>query len=111
MTTSARKSFGEYKAVIIHEHFGRRRSEILGKSGSVEKVQQQTKFYSGPSEILHYRRGLTFRTRETAIAHAQATIESRLAEHRASLERHAAYRKNVGLPDEPSDARPPEERQ
>lgn len=79
----ARKSFGEYKPLMIHidERLGFcQRTEVLGQRGRLEIVQPQTKFYSGPSEIWHARRGITFKTRQEAIAFASKYI----AEYEAS---------------------------
>ena len=70
----ARKSYGEYKPVIVHPDG---RTEICGQNVRWERIEAQTRFYSGPSERLVYRSGVTFKTREEAIAFAQKDIEFR----------------------------------
>lgn len=56
MRASARKSFGEYKSMIVH---GSGRTEIVRQRVYLEIGQPETKFYSGPSEVWHARRGGT----------------------------------------------------
>ncbi len=82
---SAKKSFGEYKPLMIHPSGY---TEILGKRGYVERIQPLTKFYEGPTEVIHYQRGKTFQTRVEAIAYAQKYIDKLEA---SIAERHAAY--------------------
>jgi hypothetical protein len=79
MKAGARKSYGEYKPLIITEHFGRVRTEVLGQRSYIQKIQPLTKFYDGPTRVKHNLRGLTFPTREEAVAYAEAEIRRREA--------------------------------
>lgn len=85
MKPSARKSLGEYKPLIIHENG---RTEVLGQTGHLQRIQAQTKFYSGPDSIWRGKRGKVFQTREEAISYADAQIAFRVAR---DAERAAAY--------------------
>ena len=102
MKASARKSYGEYKPMIVHPGIrGRSRSEIVGQRGHMQRIQPQTKFYEGPTEIWHARRGVTFKDRAEAIAYAQKVIDVRkaahekyMADYEARQARYAAQRAN-----------------
>lgn len=78
MRASARKSYGEYKPVIVHTNG---RTEIVGQKGRLDRIQAQTVFYSGPSEIWRGRRGVTFTERDDAVAYAQRVINRREKAH------------------------------
>ncbi len=76
MKASARKSYGEYKPVIIYDNG---RTEICGKKGYVVQEQAQTQFgYS--SERTIFQRGKTFKERQDAVDYAQAVIDRRQRE-------------------------------
>jgi|GEM_PF-6120991 len=75
---SARKSFGQYKAVIVHEDG---RSEILGKVSRPLVWRGKESMPGGP---MRFVRGKTFASREEAIAFARRTIDLR-------AQRHAEY--------------------
>lgn len=79
MKASARKSYGEYKPLIVHPSG---RTEVVGQRGHLERIQPQTKFYDGPLEVWHAHRGVTFKSREEAVRYAQQHID-RLIENRA----------------------------
>lgn len=65
---SANKSFGDYKPVIVHDNGSQ---EIVGKKGRYIRIQTETVFYGGPSEMVRYQRGKTFPTKEEAVALAR----------------------------------------
>lgn len=96
MRAAARKSFGEFKPMIIHKDG---RTEIVGQRGRVEQIQPQTKFYSGPSEVYRARRGVTFSTKDEAVAFAQLQINARLAVLITSWEAANARHRSHGLPE------------
>lgn len=83
MKASARKSFGEYKPIIIHPHMHLPeidgRTEVVGQRGRLEVIIPQTKHYQGPTEVWHSKRGVTFVDRSDAVAYAQCEIERRNA--------------------------------
>lgn len=81
MKATARKSLGEYKPVIIHDSG---RTEVVGKRGHTEHWQALTNC----GETYRPRRGVTFTTKEDAIAYAQKHID-RLTEFAAR--RRAEY--------------------
>jgi|GEM_PF-5243327 len=85
MKPGARKSLGEYKPLITPPNG---RTEVLGQAGHLQRIQAQTKFYSGPDSVWHGKRGKVFQTREEAISYAEAQIAFRLAR---DAERAAAY--------------------
>ncbi|WP_085044314.1 hypothetical protein [Ensifer aridi] len=91
MKPSARKSYGEFKPVIIHDSG---RTEIVGQRGHVQRVRPETVFYSGPTEIHHSERGVTFTDRGDAIAYARRVIEDRKASYAArEAEREARHKR------------------
>lgn len=81
MKASARKSLGEFKPLIIHASG---RTEVVGQRGHTEHWIALT----NGGETYHARRGVTFKTREEAVAYAQARID-RLTEFAAK--RRAEY--------------------
>ncbi|CEG08748.1 hypothetical protein BN961_02166 [Afipia felis] len=90
---SARKSFGEYKAVIVYPNG---RTEILGKC-------ERPLIWRGkealPGGLTHFVRGKTFANREDAIARAQREIDGLFANHTAAVAKfnsHAALAKTGG---------------
>ena len=68
---SARKSCGEYKAVVIHPDG---RTEILGKRERPLIWRGREALPGGPT---HFVRGKTFATRDEAVTFAQRTIDLR----------------------------------
>lgn len=88
MKASARKSLGEYKPMIQHASG---RTEIVGKRGYNEHWIALT----NAGETWRWRRGLTFKNREDAVAYAQKHIDSLVEaiERRkaARAERHTRY--------------------
>ncbi|PKR54246.1 hypothetical protein COO20_08850 [Thalassospira marina] len=90
MKASARKSYGEYKPVIIHDPDGvRRRTEIVGKRDKYRPIVAETVFYSGPSEEIDWSRGVTFVNRDDAIKYAERLIKQRLARRKAFRDKAA----------------------
>lgn len=81
---SAVKSYGEYKAVIIHKD-GRR--EILGKRERPLIWRGKDPLPGGPT---HFVRGKTYPTRAEAISRAEREIAHRSAFHEARLAAFAA---------------------
>lgn len=79
---SARKSYGEFKPVLVNS---RGQTKILGQRGHVQRVQPQTKFYEGPTEIYHARRGKTFPTGDEAKSFVANEISTRLEVAKAHL--------------------------
>lgn len=73
MKATARKSYGEYKPIIV---FDSGRTEICGKNGRVVHEQAQTQFGYSSSRTI-YQRGVTFRVRQDAVDYAQVVIERR----------------------------------
>jgi len=75
MKASARKSYGEYKAVIVHEMLGGRiRTEVLGQK-AVPLIWRGSEYL--PGGPTRHVRGRVFATRDEAVAHAQAVIDRR----------------------------------
>jgi len=74
MKSSARKSLGEYKPVIVH---GGGRTEVVGQRGHTEHWQA----FTNCGETYRAVRGVTFKDREDAVAYAQKHID-RLIEFR-----------------------------
>jgi hypothetical protein len=76
---SARKSLGEFKPLIVYPNGG---TEVCEKSP--ERTDHYTRHGIVPGN--RYARGTTYKTREEAIAAAQAVIDAR----RADAERRLA---------------------
>jgi len=71
---SARKSYGEYRPMIV---FPCGRTELLGKRGYIHREVAQTKFgYS--SEYPVFKRGKHFDERKDAVSYAERTIRRRV---------------------------------
>jgi hypothetical protein len=76
MRPSARKSYGEFKPIIIHDGG---RTEVLGrKVRPLIWVPGQAGMHPLPGGPTHNVRGKTFSTREAAVAFAERTIARRL---------------------------------
>jgi len=73
MEATARKSLGEYKPVI---RYASGRTEICGQNARLIREFAQTKF-GHCSERIKYKRGVTFASRNDAIAYAQRVIDQR----------------------------------
>lgn len=88
MRASARKSLGEYKPLIVHKSG---RTEVVGQRGHTERWVALT----NSGETYRARRGVTFKSREDAVAYAQRHIgrlnELRASQERERHERHARY--------------------
>jgi len=96
MKASARKSYGEYKPVIIYDNG---RTEICGQRGYNVFEYAQTQFgYSSIRWVA--KRGLTFKLRAEAVDFAQRDIEHRqqyraIAAHRMEVVRNTGRRPSI----------------
>lgn len=88
VTASARKSLGEFKPIIVYPNG---KTEVCEQSP--ERANQHTKY--GVIKGNRMARGTTYKTREEAIAAAQAVIDARRDEAIARREHYAAHGKMV----------------
>jgi hypothetical protein len=83
---SARKSYGEYKPIIVHSDG---RTEILGKRERPLIWRGKEPLPGGPT---HFVRGKTFATRYEAEEFADRVINKRIQSAREAMERFLACR-------------------
>lgn len=77
MKASARKSFGEFKPVIVHDDG---RTEVVGKrERALVWVPGQAGMHPLPGGPTHFVRGKTFAAKADAVAYAQRHIDARIA--------------------------------
>lgn len=87
MKASARKSYGEFKPVIVHDDG---RTEVVGKrERPLVWVPGQAGMHPLPGGPTHLVRGKTFAAKADAVAYAQRHIDARTAAMAAARERFA----------------------
>ena len=78
-TASARKSFGSYKPVIVHDRGSlTERTEVVGTRAETRYREWIDGRPNPRTAYTHYERGMTFSDRGGAVQYAQRVIESRI---------------------------------
>lgn len=95
---SARKSFGSYKPLIIHNPGPWQRTEVVGSRAETRYRVSDGHNHDVRTAYTHYERGVTFPERADAIEYAAKVIERRIAAALADADKareREAYRASL----------------